>query len=136
HPTLRTALASHNVRSLAHGLAVARHLGIPQHELEIQMLYGMGDFEKEAFTRMGYRLRVYMPFGQLIPGMAYLVRRLLENTSNDSFLKSAFTDEVAPEVLLMNPLEQGRKSFSPPSATAGSAPASRSPSIVDDYANE
>jgi RHH-type proline utilization regulon transcriptional repressor/proline dehydrogenase/delta 1-pyrroline-5-carboxylate dehydrogenase len=109
HPVLRTALASHNVRSLAHGLAVARHLGIAVHDVELQMLYGMGDVEKEVFTQMGYRLRVYMPFGELIPGMAYLVRRLLENTSNDSFLKSAFTDEAATEVLLMNPIEQGRR---------------------------
>jgi len=109
HPVLRTALASHNVRSLAHGLAVARHLGIAVHDVELQMLYGMGDVEKEVFTQMGYRLRVYMPFGELIPGMAYLVRRLLENTSNDSFLKSAFTDEAATEVLLMNPIEHGRR---------------------------
>ena len=38
----------------------------------------------------GHRLRIYMPYGELIPGMAYLVRRLLENTSNDSFLRASF----------------------------------------------
>ncbi len=53
----------------------------------------------------GYRLRIYMPYGELIPGMAYLVRRLLENTSNDSFLRASFAEHVSPEVLLMNPLE-------------------------------
>lgn len=135
HPVLRTALASHNVRSLAHGLATARQLGIPMPEFELQMLYGMADLEKEVFTRMGYRLRVYMPFGQLIPGMAYLVRRLLENTSNDSFLKSAFTDEATPEVLLMNPLQQGERQ-------GAARPHDRSPApnkpvtIVDDFWNE
>jgi RHH-type proline utilization regulon transcriptional repressor/proline dehydrogenase/delta 1-pyrroline-5-carboxylate dehydrogenase len=141
HPTLRTALASHNVRSLAHGLATARHLGIAPHDVELQMLYGMGDSEKEVFTRMGYRLRVYMPFGQLIPGMAYLVRRLLENTSNDSFLKGAFTDAVAPEVLLMNPMNHADQPRH--NGAAGDRPHGQAndrvppgPAIVDDFRNE
>jgi len=54
---------------------------------------------------MGYRVRIYTPFGRLIPGMAYLVRRLLENTSNDSFLKQNLTDHRRPEFLLMKPDE-------------------------------
>ena len=37
--------------------------------------------------RQGYRVREYVPVGELIPGMAYLVRRLLENTANESFLR-------------------------------------------------
>ena len=103
---LRPALGSHNIRSLAHGIAVARHLGIPASGLELQMLYGMADQEKQVLVDMGYRLRVYMPYGQLLPGMSYLVRRLLENTSNESFLKASFSDHVSPEKLLMNPMEQ------------------------------
>ncbi|HZZ30264.1 MAG TPA: L-glutamate gamma-semialdehyde dehydrogenase [Pirellulales bacterium] len=102
---LRTALGSHNIRSLAHGIAVARHLELPREAFELQMLYGMADAEKQALVEAGYRLRIYMPYGQLIPGMAYLVRRLLENTSNDSFLRASFTEQVSPEVLLMNPLD-------------------------------
>ena len=35
---------------------------------------------------MNLRVRAYCPVGDLVAGMAYLVRRLLENTSNDSFL--------------------------------------------------
>jgi RHH-type proline utilization regulon transcriptional repressor/proline dehydrogenase/delta 1-pyrroline-5-carboxylate dehydrogenase len=107
HETLRPALASHNVRSLAHGIATARHIGLPNSGFELQMLYGMGGAEKQALVDMGHRVRIYMPYGELIPGMAYLVRRLLENTSNDSFLKASFTDRVSPEKLLMNPLDQG-----------------------------
>ncbi|HTU24633.1 MAG TPA: proline dehydrogenase family protein [Pirellulales bacterium] len=102
---LRPALASHNIRSLAHGLAVARHIGLPQTGLEVQMLYGMADAEKQVFVDLGYRLRIYMPYGDLIPGMAYLVRRLLENTSNDSFLRASFSENVAVEKLMMNPSE-------------------------------
>ncbi|MBI2824561.1 MAG: L-glutamate gamma-semialdehyde dehydrogenase [Planctomycetia bacterium] len=107
HEQLRPALGSHNIRSLAHGIAVARRLGVPHSELELQMLYGMGDSEKHALVDMGYRMRIYMPYGELIPGMAYLVRRLLENTSNDSFLRASFAEHVSPETLLMNPIETG-----------------------------
>src|SRR5262249_48561758 len=45
------------------------------------------------------------PYGQLLPGMAYLVRRLLENTSNESFLRASFTDQRPEDQLLMNPLQ-------------------------------
>ena len=94
HAFLRPALGSHNIRSLAHGMAVARHLGVPASGLELQMLYGMADPEKQVLVDLGYRLRIYMPYGELFPGMAYLVRRLLENTSNDSFLKAGFSEHV------------------------------------------
>ena len=100
---LRPALGSHNLRSLAHGMAVAEHLGLDRREVEMQMLYGMADPEKEAVTAEGWRLRVYMPYGQLVPGMAYLVRRLLENSSNDSFLRAGFVQHVPPATLLAPP---------------------------------
>jgi RHH-type proline utilization regulon transcriptional repressor/proline dehydrogenase/delta 1-pyrroline-5-carboxylate dehydrogenase len=100
---LRTALGSHNLRSLAHGMAVAERLGIARNAVEMQMLYGMGDPEKHAVVAAGWRLRVYMPYGQLVPGMAYLVRRLLENSSNESFLRAGFVKHVPPETLLAPP---------------------------------
>jgi RHH-type proline utilization regulon transcriptional repressor/proline dehydrogenase/delta 1-pyrroline-5-carboxylate dehydrogenase len=102
---LRPALASHNIRSLAHGIAAARVLDIPDNGLELQMLYGMADAEKQALVDLGMRVRVYMPFGDLIPGMAYLVRRLLENTSNDSFLRAGSFEKLPPQELLINPLD-------------------------------
>lgn len=100
---LRPALGSHNVRSLAHGIATAQVLELPPAALELQMLYGMADAQKQALVDRGQRLRIYMPYGDLIPGMAYLVRRLLENTSNDSFLRAGFVENVAPEELLEDP---------------------------------
>lgn len=114
------AFASHNVRSIAHALARAERYQIPQRRLEIQMLYGMGDPIKQALQSMGYRVRVYTPYGQLLPGMAYLVRRLLENSSNDSFLKASFREGVRPEELLMNPVMVGEQR----------PPATREPSRV------
>ncbi|MFM8702861.1 MAG: proline dehydrogenase family protein, partial [Planctomycetia bacterium] len=71
-----------------------------------QMLHGMGDPEKEAVTAAGWRLRIYMPYGELVPGMAYLVRRLLENSSNDSFLRAGFVKHVPPATLLAPPTPQ------------------------------
>ncbi len=118
HKYLHPALGSHNIRSLAHGIATARQLDLPREALELQMLYGMADAEKQALVEAGYRLRIYMPYGELIPGMAYLVRRLLENTSNDSFLRASFTEHVSPEVLLMNPLEHREKTKSEPQRLA------------------
>lgn len=90
YPAVRLALGTHNVHSLAVGVATAEALGLPEEAIEIQMLYGMADELKEAVVGLGRRLRVYVPFGELIPGMGYLVRRLLENTSNQSFLRLNF----------------------------------------------
>lgn len=129
---LRPALASHNLRSLAHGLATARHLSLAPHELEVQMLYGMADAEKQALTDLGYRLRIYMPYGELIPGMAYLVRRLLENTSNDSFLRASFTEHLSPETLLMNPLDAAEVSHSAAARPAAPAAGPLRPTIVNE----
>jgi RHH-type proline utilization regulon transcriptional repressor/proline dehydrogenase/delta 1-pyrroline-5-carboxylate dehydrogenase len=104
--SFRVALGSHNVRSLAHGLALAQTLGLPEHGYEIQMLYGMADEIKQALVSLGRRVRVYTPYGKLLPGMAYLVRRLLENTANESFLRASFTENVPEDQLLMNPLQK------------------------------
>jgi RHH-type proline utilization regulon transcriptional repressor/proline dehydrogenase/delta 1-pyrroline-5-carboxylate dehydrogenase len=100
---LRPAIASHNVRSIAHCLGRAQELALPPGCIEFQMLYGMADELKSALVARGQRVRVYTPFGQLLPGMAYLVRRLLENTSNQSFLRAGFLEHVPVEKLLMNP---------------------------------
>src|SRR5438105_6339838 len=89
---VRPAFASHNLRSLAYGLAAARAAGLPDGAIELQMLYGMAEPVHAALRRLGQRVRVYAPVGELVPGMAYLVRRLLENTSNESFLRHRFAE--------------------------------------------
>jgi RHH-type proline utilization regulon transcriptional repressor/proline dehydrogenase/delta 1-pyrroline-5-carboxylate dehydrogenase len=118
---LRPALGSHNIRSLAHGIAAAQILELPQAALELQMLYGMADAEKQALVSRGQRLRIYMPYGDLIPGMAYLVRRLLENTSNDSFLRAGFVENASPEKLLENPAELTKRTPSVVGGAVGNA---------------
>ena len=108
HQQLRPMIASHNLRSLAHAMAWAEELKLPQNAWEIQMLYGMADEQQQLFSELGYRVRVYTPFGELLPGMSYLVRRLLENTSNESFLRHAYDSETRIEDLLQKPSDVGR----------------------------
>jgi RHH-type proline utilization regulon transcriptional repressor/proline dehydrogenase/delta 1-pyrroline-5-carboxylate dehydrogenase len=97
------AFGSHNVRSIAHAQAFAEQLGIDKSRFEFQLLYGMAGPIKRALVEMGYRVREYCPVGELLPGMSYLVRRLLENTSNEGFLKAKFSDKAGPEQLLRDP---------------------------------
>jgi len=85
-PSLRVAVASHNLRSVSHAIAFNRVSGGSDSDLELQVLRGLGDELQHALAARGFRVRTYCPVGDLVAGMAYLVRRLLENTSNDSFL--------------------------------------------------
>ena len=78
---VRVAVGSHNLRSVSHAIAYAG-----DRDLELQVLRGLGDELAEALAGSGRRVRTYCPVGDLVAGMAYLVRRLLENTSNESFL--------------------------------------------------
>ncbi|MGH9111466.1 MAG: proline dehydrogenase family protein, partial [Acidimicrobiales bacterium] len=103
HGEIRAAFGSHNLRSLAYAITYARHKGIPDAGYEIQMLYGMAEPMHEAMRRLGLRLRVYAPVGELVPGMAYLVRRLLENTSNESFVRHRFAEQRDLDELLASP---------------------------------
>jgi RHH-type proline utilization regulon transcriptional repressor/proline dehydrogenase/delta 1-pyrroline-5-carboxylate dehydrogenase len=107
HTRLRPALGSHNIRSLAHAMAAAETFGVPTGAYEIQMLHGMGEPIERALVARGHRVRVYTPYGAMLPGMAYLVRRLLENTSNESFLKASFAERAEVEGLLRDPEEVG-----------------------------
>jgi RHH-type proline utilization regulon transcriptional repressor/proline dehydrogenase/delta 1-pyrroline-5-carboxylate dehydrogenase len=85
-PHVRPAIASHNLRSVAHAVAANRAAGREDRDLEFQVLRGLGDDLAAALTTHGMRVRIYCPVGDMVAGMAYLVRRLLENTSNESFL--------------------------------------------------
>jgi RHH-type proline utilization regulon transcriptional repressor/proline dehydrogenase/delta 1-pyrroline-5-carboxylate dehydrogenase len=129
HTLLRPAFGSHNVRSLANVLARADQMGLPPRSLEIQMLYGMADPVKDALVALGQRVRVYTPYGQLLPGMAYLVRRLLENTANESFLRASFKEHVPEDRLLMNPLARA-------AGTHGNGPPANGRKQAERFRNE
>src|SRR2546428_1111018 len=103
--TVTAAFGSHNVRSIAHAQALADELGIDRSRFEFQLLYGMAGPGKRALFELGYRVREYCPVGELLPGMSYLVRRLLENTSNEGFLRAKFAENVSAQELLRDPRE-------------------------------
>jgi RHH-type transcriptional regulator, proline utilization regulon repressor / proline dehydrogenase / delta 1-pyrroline-5-carboxylate dehydrogenase len=109
HRWLRPAFGSHNLRSLSHVMSCAQQMGLPQSAYELQMLYGMASDLADVLVQRGERVRIYTPFGSLIPGMAYLVRRLLENTSNDSFLRHSVSADLPVEDLLMKPSEVAKR---------------------------
>lgn len=134
YPLIRTTLASHNVRSLSHGIVWAKKLTLPSDAYEIQMLYGMAEPIKRAVLQSGFTVCEYAPIGEMLPGMAYLVRRLLENTSNESFLRQSFTEHVSPEELLRKPEQQKESAPSRgEAATAEGEPAAYRPEPVRDF---
>jgi RHH-type proline utilization regulon transcriptional repressor/proline dehydrogenase/delta 1-pyrroline-5-carboxylate dehydrogenase len=113
---IKLALGTHNARSVAHAIARAEQLGLPQEALEFQALRGMADDLKLALARgagsasgMPWRVREYTPLGELVPGMAYLVRRLLENTSNQGWLRAGTTatEEELLRAPAVDPAEKG-----------------------------
>src|SRR6266550_1326966 len=107
--SVTAAFGSHNVRSIAYAQALADELGIDRSRFEFQLLYGMAGPIKRGLVEMGYRVREYCPVGQLLPGMSYLVRRLLENTSNEGFLRAKFSENISAAELLRDPKELVRQ---------------------------
>jgi RHH-type proline utilization regulon transcriptional repressor/proline dehydrogenase/delta 1-pyrroline-5-carboxylate dehydrogenase len=120
HDICHLACASHNVRSVCSVMELARALDVPDNRYEFQVLYGMAEPFRKALLKMTGRVRLYCPQGELLPGMAYLIRRLLENTSNESFLRHTFAEGRELEQLL-----------EAPKVSAGKAAAETTEELVD-----
>ena len=84
-PDLHPAFGTHNPHSATQAAIKSQRAGLTTNDVEFQMLYGMADGLRKALNQEGFRTRIYVPVGDIIPGMSYLVRRLLENTSNWSW---------------------------------------------------
>jgi len=104
HESCYFACGSHNIRSICATIEMAKQLNVPEDRYEFQVLSGMAEPVRNTLRDFTGRVRLYCPYGEMIPGMAYLVRRLLENTSNESFLRQSFVEEEEVETLLQNPL--------------------------------
>jgi len=100
------ALAGHNVRSLSHAIAYAELTGTHKTQYEIQTLFGMADALASALTKEKVLVRQYVPLGELVPGMGYFVRRLIENTSNEGFLRNLFLEHADRNLLLAPPFKE------------------------------
>ena len=119
HERARLACASHNLRAIACVMETAKELRTPPEDVEYQVIYGMGEPIRSALRKAGLPVRVYAPIGEMLQGMAYLVRRLLENTANESFLRQGFVQGIAIDELLRNPLEILKEPPSIPGTSAG-----------------
>ncbi len=109
HDIAYLACGSHNIRLIAAALTMARVFGVPDDRYEFQVLYGMAEPIRKGLLKASGRVRLYCPCGKLVPGMSYLVRRLLENTANQGFLRRMFAERADAAELLQDPSGKGEK---------------------------
>jgi RHH-type proline utilization regulon transcriptional repressor/proline dehydrogenase/delta 1-pyrroline-5-carboxylate dehydrogenase len=94
--------ATHN----AHTAAAIIDMGADPGVYEFQRLHGMGEALHEILMREnGTRCRIYAPVGAHRDLLAYLVRRLLENGANSSFVNQIVDENVPPKVVAADPFE-------------------------------
>lgn len=122
HDICHFACASHNIRTISNVIETAKALNVPDSRYEFQVLYGMAEPVRKGLRNVAKRVRLYCPYGDLIPGMAYLVRRLLENTANESFLRQSFAEGAELERLLENPQKTRERDIAAKKAPAAPKP--------------
>ncbi|MEO9938835.1 bifunctional proline dehydrogenase/L-glutamate gamma-semialdehyde dehydrogenase PutA, partial [Sulfitobacter pontiacus] len=94
--------ATHN----AHTVAAVLHMAEDKEKFEFQRLHGMGEtLHNIVIDKHGTHCRVYAPVGAHADLLAYLVRRLLENGANSSFVNQIVDEDVAPEVVAADPFD-------------------------------
>jgi RHH-type proline utilization regulon transcriptional repressor/proline dehydrogenase/delta 1-pyrroline-5-carboxylate dehydrogenase len=96
---LRIGIASHNLFHMTWALEVAKSRGVSE-QVDIEMLEGMANAEALAVARSGQPVLLYAPVTRkddFAAAVAYLVRRLDENTSDENYLKAAFEISQNPK---------------------------------------
>ena len=104
-PQLFCAFATHNAHTLTTVLALSEG---DRSNMELQRIHGMGERLHETAREMFDDfppVRVYAPAGLHEDLLAYLVRRLLENGANSSFVNRLYDEALAPEAIVADPLE-------------------------------
>lgn len=106
HDAIHPQFATHNAGTIAAILQMAGRQGTP---FELQRLHGMGEgIYREVLKNPAVSCRVYAPVGAHRDLLAYLVRRLLENGANSSFVHQLADESVGMDELLVSPLAQSR----------------------------
>lgn len=106
HDAIHPQFATHNAGTIAAILQMATKQGTP---FELQRLHGMGEgIYREVLKNPAVSCRVYAPVGAHRDLLAYLVRRLLENGANSSFVHQLADESVGMDELLLSPLAQSR----------------------------
>ena len=94
--------ATHN----AHTVAAILEMAQDKTSFEFQRLHGMGErLHDIVLSAEATRCRIYAPVGAHRDLLAYLVRRLLENGANSSFVNQIVNEDVAPERVAACPLD-------------------------------
>ncbi len=100
--------ATHN----AHTVAAVLHMGQDKETYEFQRLHGMGEtLHNIVLKQHKSRCRIYAPVGAHKDLLAYLVRRLLENGANSSFVNQIVDEDVAPEEVATDPFSKLEESI-------------------------
>ncbi|MFN3954414.1 MAG: bifunctional proline dehydrogenase/L-glutamate gamma-semialdehyde dehydrogenase PutA [Pararhodobacter sp.] len=96
--------ATHNAHTVAAVLELAKQQGVDKTAFEFQRLHGMGErLHDLVLEGEGTRCRIYAPVGAHRDLLAYLVRRLLENGANSSFVNQIVDESVPPEAVAACP---------------------------------
>ncbi|MBX3479722.1 MAG: bifunctional proline dehydrogenase/L-glutamate gamma-semialdehyde dehydrogenase PutA [Caulobacter sp.] len=104
-PHLYAQFATHNAHSLAAVRRMARTAGV---KIEFQRLHGMGEALYKVADDLydGIVVRAYAPVGGHEDLLPYLVRRLLENGANTSFVHALLDERVPPETVVVDPVAE------------------------------
>jgi RHH-type proline utilization regulon transcriptional repressor/proline dehydrogenase/delta 1-pyrroline-5-carboxylate dehydrogenase len=116
--------ATHNAHTVAAILHLAKAQGLTPRDYEFQRLHGMGErLHDIVLTDNATRCRIYAPVGAHRDLLAYLVRRLLENGANSSFVNQIVDEDVAPEQVAACPLTvvEGLATIPSPALATGPA---------------
>jgi RHH-type proline utilization regulon transcriptional repressor/proline dehydrogenase/delta 1-pyrroline-5-carboxylate dehydrogenase len=101
--------ATHNAHTVAAVQHMAREAGLDPQDYEFQRLHGMGvALHERVRARDGTRCRIYAPVGAHRDLLAYLVRRLLENGANSSFVNQIVDEDLPPEVVVADPFDAAK----------------------------
>ncbi len=96
--------ATHNAHSVAAILEISNHMQIDKNNFEFQRLHGMGEsLHDSVLNKYKTNCRIYAPVGAHQDLLAYLVRRLLENGANSSFVNQIVDVNVSPEEIAKDP---------------------------------
>jgi RHH-type transcriptional regulator, proline utilization regulon repressor / proline dehydrogenase / delta 1-pyrroline-5-carboxylate dehydrogenase len=116
--------ATHNAHTVAAILHIAGAQGLTAMDYEFQRLHGMGErLHDIVLTDNATRCRIYAPVGAHRDLLAYLVRRLLENGANSSFVNQIVDEDVAPETVAACPLTAVEKLATIPNPALATGPA-------------
>ena len=98
--------ATHNAHSVASVIEIARSENVAPEAFEFQRLHGMGEaLHDHVRATEGTRCRIYAPVGAHRDLLAYLVRRLLENGANSSFVNQVLDADVPPDEIAADPFD-------------------------------